>query len=456
MILASADIFDLSPDFHNAVTNLHITLYPVAFVVCVWGITSAAIQAMHEHALASIWPKLVTVLCIALFLLHMGEVGDWFGSIVDGIKQQTGISANPMQAFTNVIYQRFHVDLSQTFNKITPGGLVGPSYTPTHATTISHYGYSGDSTPDPNSSAGVGAYNNSLTALSAESLANGTVSLGISPSLSQGLNLGQKITVPLANGQTITGIYADKTAPSFNGQTLYRVDVYDPNNQINNLIGDGTVVNSINGSADSPGKTLTWQDVLAHPNESLQAMLFGLFTLILAYVAAGIMWLASLLQSIVYYCMIAVGPIFAGFLVVRGLENIAKTFILGFVAVSLFPIGFLLSGLVTQFLIGLALNPALNGTTEGSNIIGGGMLFLILVSIWVVFSSFFAPFLISKAFASGALGLGTLVLSSARGLQTASHTTTSLASSTSRIASSSMIRSNGSRPFQSYARRPLE
>jgi hypothetical protein len=144
--------------------------------------------------------------------------------------------------------------------------------------------------------------------------------------------------------------------------------------------------------------------------------------------------------------------------VVRGLENIAKTFILGFVAVSLFPIGFLLAGLVTQFLIGMAINPGLNGVSGGSsdNIIGAGMLWLILVSIWVVFSSFFAPFLISRAFASGALGLGTLVLSSARGLQTVSNTTTSLASSTARVASTSVLRNNGSRPYQSFARRPEE
>jgi hypothetical protein len=390
--------------------------------------------------------------------MHMGEVGNWFGSIVDGIKEETGISANPLQSFVNVIYQRFNVDLSQTFNKITPGGLVGPSYTPQNTTTVSRYGYAGDSTPDPNSSVGRGAFPpydkaGSLVPLSEQSYKNGTVSLAISPSLAQGLNQGQKITVRLASGQTITGIYADKTSPDFpvgSGNTLYRVDVYDPNNQINSLPGignlDGAQVNSINGSADSAGKPITWQDVVSNPNESLQAMLFGLFTLILAYVAASVMWLSAVLQSVVYDCMIAVGPIFAGFLVIRGLENIAKTFILGFVAVSLFPIGFLLAGLVTQFLIGMALNPALNGVTGGAadNIIGAGMLWIILTSLWVLFSSFFAPFIIAKAFSSVALGLDTLVISSARGLQTTSHTATQLSKSTSQFVP--MIRGNGSRP----------
>jgi hypothetical protein len=466
MILATADIFQLSPEFKSAVMNLHTALLPVALVVCVAGVTGAALRAHQERALGSIMPELIRVVCVALFLSNMGAVGDWFGSLVVAAEQATGINANPMQALTNVIYQKFHVDISSLVQQLPGGtGLTGPAIGST-TPTISHYGYAGDSTPDPNSSAGVGNHNNTLTALSQSSLDNHTVSLGFSPSLisAYGLKVGQTYTANLATGRQITGVFDDTTSPSYNDKTLYRVDVYDPGNQIDALIGDGTVVTSISGATASPSQNSGFDPVgglvkmiTTNPLEAAQMALFSMFTLILAYISAFVMWMMALLQSILYYSAIAVGPIFAGFLLVRGLENIAKSFILSFFALSLWNIAALLTGLVTQLLISFAIRSSSTGV--GGDVIGAtmGFLWIIGISVWVITSSILGPLIVSKKFMAGAVGLGDVLVGSSRSVIGTYHTTASVARSTSTlIGSSQMIRGNGSRPYQSFARRPEE
>jgi hypothetical protein len=442
----NSDIFQLSPDFHNAVVNLHNTLMPVAFVVCVWGLVWTAVRANHERALSSIWPELTRILCVALFLCNMGTIGDWFGSVVASVEQESGINANPMQVFSNAIYQKFGVDLSKAIGPITPGGLTGPPAAST-TPTISNYGYEqpGDPNYDSNSALGIGAFDFSSHP---GSLIPGQ-SLAISPSLSAGLTPGQQVTVNLSNGQSITGIYADKTADSWNGQTLYRVDIYDPNHQYDGL--SGSPITSINGQTPQGNNLGDWFNSLLHPAETAQVALFGLFTLALCYVAAAVMWLMSLLQSILYYCAIALGPIFVGFLLVRGLENIAKAFLLGFFAICLWPVAFLVSGLITILLISLGTNSSNTPAGAAANTAGLGYLWMIVVGLWVIASSVIGPWIVSKRFSAGATGMADMVVGSARGMQTVGQTASSTFASSTRFASSSFARST---PFSSYARRP--
>jgi hypothetical protein len=235
-MIATVDIFRIAPDFYNALVKVHNTTTPIALVVCFAGLSMAACRAQHERSLSSIWPELLRIFLVSLFLCNMAEVGDWVGGVVADIEQESGVNGNPMQAFVAAIRQKFGVDLSQTLGPITPGGLTGPVGTPSqNGATVSTYGYEqpGDPNYDSNSGQGIGPFSFDSAP---GSLVPGQ-SLAISPSLSAGLTPGQSVTVQLANGQTITGIYADKTADSWNGQTLYRVDVYDPNQQYGSLSG---------------------------------------------------------------------------------------------------------------------------------------------------------------------------------------------------------------------------
>ena len=78
--------------------------------------------------------------------------------------------------------------------------------------------------------------------------------------------------------------------------------------------------------------------------------------LIISYMALAIEWLVALLQSVLFYSEIAVAGLFVGFLLVPGLQNIAKGFLLSFVAISLWPIALLIVGLVTRFVISIGTN----------------------------------------------------------------------------------------------------
>lgn len=65
-------------------------------------------------------------------------------------------------------------------------------------------------------------------------------------------------------------------------------------------------VTSINGNAppQGSGNLGDWFNAIVHPAKTAQIAIFGMFTLGLSYVAAFIMWLVALLQSILYYCAI--------------------------------------------------------------------------------------------------------------------------------------------------------
>jgi hypothetical protein len=135
-----------------------------------------------------------------------------------------------------------------------------------------------------------------------------------------------------------------------------------------------------------------------------------MFVLALSYVAAFIMWLVAVLQSILYYSEIAVAPIFVPFLMVRGLENIAKSFLLSFFAICLWPLCFLVTGLLTQFLIGLAVNSGNNAAVGAANASGMTYLWMIGVSIWVIFGATIGPWWVSKRFVAGASGMADMVV----------------------------------------------
>jgi hypothetical protein len=408
-MIASADIFQLAPDFENAVVNVHNTTMPIALVVCFAGLTFQAVRANHERSLTSIWPELLRILLVSMFLVNMPTIGNWVGGLVTDIEQASGVNGNPLSAFVAAIRQKFGVDLSSLLAPVSPGGSLGSSSSGTLGAIVSTYGYeqAGDATYDPKSAQGIGAF----PQFSAPgSLGSVPVALAISPSLSGGLTPGQQVTVNLANGQSITGIYADKTADSFNGQTLNRVDIYDPNQQYSSLSGVG--ITSINGVApqNNGNPVSNFFNGLLHPAETAEIAMFGMFTLALSYIAAFIMWLVAVLQSILYYSEIAVAPIFVGFLLVRGLENIAKAFLLSFFAISLWPIAFLVSGLITQLLVGLAVNSGNVGAAGAANASGMTLLWMVGTSIWVIASSILGPWFVSKRFVAGASGMVDMVV----------------------------------------------
>jgi hypothetical protein len=127
MIIAVTDIFQLAPDFENAVVNVHNTTMPIALVVCFAGLTMAAVRAQHERCLQSIWPELMRILLVSMFLVNMDQVGSWVNGLVTDIEQAANVNGNPLAAFVAAIQQKFGVDLSALASTVSPGGTLGTS-----------------------------------------------------------------------------------------------------------------------------------------------------------------------------------------------------------------------------------------------------------------------------------------------------------------------------------------
>lgn len=104
---------------------------------------------------------------------------------------------------------------------------------------ITSYGYSGDTTPDSNSTAGIGAW---VSSDEQERIKNGEITpnrlregdLAVSRDVERrframGIQPGDRVTVKLDDGTAQTGRWMDRTAESYNGKQLTgRFDVYSP------------------------------------------------------------------------------------------------------------------------------------------------------------------------------------------------------------------------------------
>jgi hypothetical protein len=87
--------------------------------------------------------------------------------------------------------------------------------------TITDFGYAGDLTPDPNSTAGIGNHDNSMVGyVSGNTVASAALSNDVAQQL--GLTVGQSFTVTSANGMTYNLRYDDTSG------TPGTIDVYNP------------------------------------------------------------------------------------------------------------------------------------------------------------------------------------------------------------------------------------
>jgi hypothetical protein len=405
-LIGSVDIFQLSPGFQQAVFNVHNVLMGVALVVIFGALVQKITDAQRERNVGEILPALIRVTLISIFLTKMGAVSDFLGDMVTDVEEASGVNGNPMQALVAAIKAKFGVDPTADFGPISPSGQAGPTQAgaPIAGTNLTHYAYPGDSTPDSGSSNGQGAFQftapHSLIAYTDPST---PASAGLSADMAAEYNVapGQNFQVTGSNGVTYNLIYMDTGADWETG----RVDIYDPNNVLggsNNFRAPitsfiaGTMA-TLPVTASNTGGNPGLFNSLLHPIQTAQIAGLGLFTLVLSYVAAFVQWLVAVAQSILLYSEIALAPIFVGFLMVRGYEGIAKTFILSFVGISMWRLAFLVVGLITQMLLGLAANTA--------NVPGAGYLWFICVSLWVIFGSFVGPWWISKLFVRGASGV---------------------------------------------------
>jgi len=179
---------------------------------------------------------------------------------------------------------------------------------------------------------------------------------------------------------------------------------------------------------------------------------------LLSLIALGCMWLMMAVQQIFYIVEIAVSPIFIGFLMIPRLVGTATRFFCSLVAISLWPIGWGVSDLLTKALIDMSVNPTNN---LGDTAFGSAATFLgmwVVLAIWVIGSSLMAPLLISVALMGGTSGLltvfgatvgATAIKAAGSGRQAAVLAASAAGTPISAVAASGMS------AYRNFARRPM-
>lgn len=429
-MIAVLDIFALSPDFKTAVVAVHAATTPVALVICFAGLVMCIQRAMLEKSVSSIMPAMIQIAIVSLIVGNMPEIGNVIEQTILDIEQTAGVgNGNAFTQYTSVIKTKYGVDVSG-LNNLVPS-KAGPTQNAT--AELTHYAYANDTTPDGGSKDGIGAFAPFLTKGSLITYQNPQTpaSAGLSADMAAKYNVqpGQAFQVT-SGGVTYNLIYSDTGADWETG----RVDIYDPNGLLGGNDFGQPVTNFTLGAPMANASTQTqpgnsWANALLHPAEAAQAGFFGMFILIISYVALALEWLAALVQSVLYYSEIAVAGLFVGFLLVPGLQNIAKGFLLSFVAIALAPIAFLIVGLLTKFIISLGLNAANNTGVGAANVVGISYFWLVVLAIVVGVGSLLGPLLLGKQVIRGASGMADLLVGSLAAGRSVFSTSAKVASS---------------------------
>jgi hypothetical protein len=401
------DLNSFLPDLQGDLQALHAVLLPVCLVLGFGGFVREIFLAQARGSVSLLPGYLVKML---ISFSALGLMQQWAGCVTGGVNDiNTQLGVNPGNVLANyeqALATKFGgiINSSGSAATVPPPGSNIANGGPTSGggVEITHYGYPGDPNGDPNSENGIGNHNNHLVA---------GVSLAFSPDLisEYHLQVGQTVTVTMANGQVLTGRFDDTTANWLTG----RVDIYDPNNTVT---FSGEAVTQIDGAAAAAGydtgvarSPLTLFTTAAMGLDGLPAFLLGFFVMVLCVIGMFLMWLMSLLQQMLGSVAVAVSPVFFGLLLVRGLDGIASRFLTGFVAICLWPLGWGIASLITNLLLDFAVNTANNPGLAAVNYLSGGVLWWIGLGAWTIGSTLAAPWMISRQIAAGQPGIAALL-----------------------------------------------
>ena len=457
-------ILQLMPNFVAGAHKLHDLLLGVTLVLAFAGLLVLVVQASRERSTSSIWPALVRLIIVVILLGSLSVWGDLLnGAVTDVVGQMgvNGINGGVFQAYRNAVAQKFGsngaVPQGQPTSNAPPtatseGDTSGGFTLPANGVKITHYGYANDPTPDSKSSQGIGAFPpydtpHSLVPLQSAALSPDVVN-------QYGLAPGQSFNVTLANGQTMSLVYADNTASDLTG----RVDIYDPQNVLGST--DGAAVTNIDGTGVIPSANQgPFGGMMSKITDSLVIAILWPLVHLLNLIALGLMWLMSAVQQILYVIEVAVSPIFIGFLMIPRLVGTAAKFFALLAAICIWPIGWAVCNLLTKALIDIAVNPTNNlGQTAfsvGTMVVG----YWVVLAVWVIGSSIAAPLFVSMALMSGSSGIapvlgasvGAVALAGARSnYQAAASTAATLVGAPVSLTASTMMSS-----YQNFARRPM-
>jgi hypothetical protein len=389
--------FQIAPGFLDGVSKLHNSLEDVTLVLAFCGLMIVVIPALRTHNVSSIIGALIRMAIAVVLLGLLGTWGDLLNDAVTGLMADLGWGATfpggLATEYRNALLRRFGSDSVQAGQSSgaqlerTQGGV-----------KITHYGYEkpGDPNYDSKSAQGIGAFDFDSAPGSLQAIGAGRAA-ALSPDVAALYHVQpqQSFNLQLEGGEQMTLVYADKTDPSLTG----RVDIYDPENQYAAIDGAAVTAFAENPVTQQSGGGFNVFD----PIGSIRGALTEAAVKVLSFIALVCMVLMAIAQQIVFHVEVAISPIFIGFLCIPGLSNLATRFFTTLASVCLWPLGWIVSGLITKLMLDIAVNSGGNSGLSGitnTMALGSGGLFVwgwwFAIALWVIGSSIFAPVIVSS------------------------------------------------------------
>jgi hypothetical protein len=136
----------------------------------------------------------------------------------------------------------------------------------------------------------------------------------------------------------------------------------------------------------------------------------------LGFLASVIVFYAYLVQKFVLYLAYALAPIFVGFLAVRTLHSVGVSYLLGFIGVLCWPLGWGAASIMTAGLIDFMTDQSfltIAGLGASAGYTLQNLMGLAALAVWLISSTIAAPVLIQKAISTGVQIGGALIATAA-------------------------------------------
>ncbi len=148
----------------------------------------------------------------------------------------------------------------------------------------------------------------------------------------------------------------------------------------------------------------SWYDFIFDTEAAVATALGRFLILIAAKIAWLIVWWAYVIQKGFLYFGVALLPLFLPMFLVNATRGIAIRYVLGIIGILLWPLGWAVANIMTEALLDNAADRTLFefGGALGKASFGPQMIiFTIVASLWLVFSTIAAPVILARAVTTG-------------------------------------------------------
>src|SRR4051812_20592167 len=163
---------------------------------------------------------------------------------------------------------------------------------------------------------------------------------------------------------------------------------------------DQKFVTFISGKTNAASDTTIW-DVIWNTKSIGTAICYALLWFF-GWLAWGVQFIVKLIGDILLTAGWALTPIFLSFFMLRVMSGVATKYIVGLVAITCWPFGWVLSAVVTNALLDAAATASLIPVVVTGGAPVAPMVTVLLIGIWMLVTSALAPYVTYKVLTGGA------------------------------------------------------